>query len=342
MIRALGAGVGNPSEEESPEEGEFDTSKLRYSKIIIMTDADIDGAHIRTLMLTFLWRFMRPAISEGHVYIAQPPLYKAKKGNSETYLKDDDDLDNYLINSGTDDAAMVLNSDETITSNDLLDLISKSRRFRSIIKGLPSRYNSNLVEVAALSGAFDQQNEISEDTLKIISERMTEKYNDDEAEWVSEYEEGNGLTVKRKIRGVYETLSLGPGIFRSPDAQRLSELTNEIIQYFTLDVDKTNIFERGGRDYKVNSPCELVEAVLSEGRKGLQVQRYKGLGEMNADQLWDTTLDPDSRRLLKVKVDEGIDNSEVFSDLMGDEVIKRREFIQESISSGDLIVNLDI
>ena len=122
----------------------------------------------------------------------------------------------------------------------------------------------------------------------------------------------------------------------------MSELSNEIIQYFTLNVDKTNIFERGGRDYKVNSPCELVEAVLSEGRKGLQVQRYKGLGEMNADQLWDTTLDPDSRRLLKVKVDEGIDNSEVFSDLMGDEVIKRREFIQESISSGDLIVNLDI
>ena len=342
LITALGAGIGRDISEIEDEEEGFNVNKLRYKKIIIMTDADVDGAHIRTLLLTFFYRQMYPLISSGCLYIAQPPLYKAKKGNSETYLKDDDDLDNYLINSGTDDAAMVLNSDETITSNDLLDLISKSRRFRSIIKGLPSRYNSNLVEVAALSGAFDQQNEISEDTLKIISERMTEKYNDDEAEWVSEYEEGNGLTVKRKIRGVFETLSLGPGIFRSPDAQRLSELTNEIIQYFTLDIDKTNIFERGGRDYKVNSPCELVEAVLSEGRKGLQVQRYKGLGEMNADQLWDTTLDPDSRRLLKVKVDEGIDNSEVFSDLMGDEVIKRREFIQESISSGDLIVNLDI
>tara|TARA_B100000609_G_scaffold179900_1_gene160013 strand:- start:93 stop:950 length:858 start_codon:yes stop_codon:yes gene_type:complete len=285
---------------------------------------------------------MYPLISSGCLYIAQPPLYKAKKGNSETYLKDDDDLDNYLINSGIDDAALILNSDETITSNDLLDLISKSRRFRSIINGLPSRYNSNLVEVAALSGAFDQQNKISEDVLKNISKRMTDKYNDDEAEWVSEYEEGSGLKVKRKIRGVFETLSLGPGIFRSPDSQRLSELANQIIQYFTSNSKKTNIFERAGRKYKVNSPCELVEAVLSEGRKGLQVQRYKGLGEMNADQLWDTTLDPDSRRLLKVRVDDGIDNSEVFSDLMGDEVIKRREFIQESISSGDLTVNLDI
>ena len=342
LITALGAGIGRDISEIEDEEEGFDVNKLRYKKIIIMTDADVDGAHIRTLLLTFFYRQMYPLISSGCLYIAQPPLYKAKKGNSETYLKDDDDLDNYLINSGIDDAALILNSGETITSNDLFELINKSRKFRSIIKGLPSRYNSNLVEVAALSGAFVQQDEISDDTLKIISDRMNEKFNDDEATWESEYEIGNGLTVRRKIRGVFETLSLGPGIFRSPDSQRLSELASEIIQYFNLNKKKRNIFERGGRDYKVNSPCGLVEAVLSEGRKGLQVQRYKGLGEMNADQLWDTTLDPDSRRLLKVRVDEGIDNSEVFSDLMGDEVIKRREFIQESISSGDLIVNLDI
>ena len=342
LITALGAGIGRDISEIEDEDEGFNVNKLRYKKIIIMTDADVDGAHIRTLLLTFFYRQMYPLISSGCLYIAQPPLYKAKKGNSETYLKDDDDLDNYLINSGIDDAALILNSDETITSNDLLTLITKSRKFRSIINGLPSRYNSNLVEVAALSGAFDQKNKISEDTLKNISERMVDKYNDDEAEWVPEYEERNGLTVKRKIRGVFETLSLGPGIFRSPDAQGLSELANELIQFFALNSKKRNIFERGGRDYKVNSPCELVEAVLSEGRKGLQIQRYKGLGEMNADQLWDTTLDPDSRRLLKVKVDEEVDNSEVFSDLMGDEVIKRREFIQESISSGDLVVNLDI
>ena len=169
-----------------------------------------------------------------------------------------------------------------------------------------------------------------------------QKYNDDEAGWDAEYDPSNGLTIKRQIRGVYETLTLGPGIFRSADALRLSELSIDIIKYFPLMDSSKNLFERGGRSYSVKSPCELVESVLSEGRKGLQIQRYKGLGEMNADQLWDTTLDPDSRRLLKVKVDEGVDNSEVFSDLMGDEVIKRREFIQESITSGDLVVNLDI
>ena len=342
LITALGAGIGRDISEIDDEEEGFNVNKLRYKKIIIMTDADVDGAHIRTLLLTFFYRQMYPLISSGCLYIAQPPLYKAKKGNSETYLKDDDDLDNYLINSGIDDSALILNSDETITSNDLLDIINKSRRFRSIIRGLPSRYNSELVEVSALSGAFNQPTKISKETLEIISDKMTEKYNDDQAEWEANYEEGNGLTIKRKIRGVFETLSLGPGIFLSPDAKLLSDLAKEIVQYFNFNTKRRNIFERDGRSYQVNSPCELVEAVLSEGRKGLQIQRYKGLGEMNADQLWDTTLDPDSRRLLKVKLDEGVNNSEVFSDLMGDEVIKRREFIQESISSGDLIVNLDI
>ena len=342
LITALGAGIGRDiSEEDEGEEG-FNVNKLRYKKIIIMTDADVDGAHIRTLLLTFFYRQMYPLISSGCLYIAQPPLYKAKKGNSETYLKDDDDLDNYLINSGVDESILTLGSGDSISSNDLLNIIDKSRKFRSLINNLPSRYNSDLVEAAALSGAFNQTEEIDKSVLDDLSQRLTLKYNDDEAGWDSEYDPSNGLTIKRQIRGVYETLTLGPGIFRSADALRLSELSIDIIKYFPLIDSSKNLFERGGRSYSVKSPCELVESVLSEGRKGLQIQRYKGLGEMNADQLWDTTLDPDSRRLLKVKVDEGVDNSEVFSDLMGDEVIKRREFIQESITSGDLVVNLDI
>ena len=342
LITALGAGIGRDiSEEKEGEEG-FNVNKLRYKKIIIMTDADVDGAHIRTLLLTFFYRQMYPLISSGCLYIAQPPLYKAKKGNSETYLKDDDDLDNYLINSGVDESILTLGSGETISSNDLLNIIDKSRKFRSLINRLPSRYNSDLVEAAALAGAFDQSKEIDKSTLDDLSQRLTLKYNDDEAGWDAEYNLSNGLTIKRQIRGVYETLTLGPGIFRSADALRLSELSLDIIKYFPLIDSSKNVFERGGRSYSIKSPCELVESVLSEGRKGLQIQRYKGLGEMNADQLWDTTLDPDSRRLLKVKVDQGVDNSEVFSDLMGDEVIKRREFIQESITSGDLVVNLDI
>jgi len=342
LITALGAGIGRDiSEEDEGEEG-FNVNKLRYKKIIIMTDADVDGAHIRTLLLTFFYRQMYPLISSGCLYIAQPPLYKAKKGNSETYLKDDDDLDNYLINSGVDESILTLGSGDSISSNDLLNIIDKSRKFRSLINNLPSRYNSDLVEAVALSGAFNQSKEIDKSILDDLSQRLTLKYNDDEAGWDAEYDPSNGLTIKRQIRGVYETLTLGPGIFRSADALRLSDLSLDIIKYFPLTDSSKNLFERGGRSYSVKSPCELVESVLSEGRKGLQIQRYKGLGEMNADQLWDTTLDPDSRRLLKVKVDEGVDNSEVFSDLMGDEVIKRREFIQESITSGDLVVNLDI
>jgi DNA gyrase subunit B len=342
LITALGAGIGRDISEEDGDEEGFNVNKLRYKKIIIMTDADVDGAHIRTLLLTFFYRQMFPLISSGCLYIAQPPLYKAKKGNSETYLKDDDDLDNYLINSGVDESILTLGSGETISSNDLLNIIDKSRNFRSLINRLPSRYNADLVEAAALSGAFDQTKEIDKSILDDLSERLTLKYNDDESGWDAEYDSNNGLTIKRQIRGVYETLTLGPGIFRSADALRLSDLSLDIIKYFPLKDSSKNIFERSGRSYTVKSPCDLVESVLSEGRKGLQIQRYKGLGEMNADQLWDTTLDPDSRRLLKVKVDEGVDNSEVFSDLMGDEVIKRREFIQESISSGDLVVNLDI
>ena len=342
LITALGAGIGRDISEEDEDEEGFNVNKLRYKKIIIMTDADVDGAHIRTLLLTFFYRQMFPLISSGCLYIAQPPLYKAKKGNSETYLKDDDDLDNYLINSGVDESILTLGSGETISSNDLLNIIDKSRNFRSLINRLPSRYNSDLVEAAALSGAFDQSKEIDKSILDDLSERLTLKYNDDESGWDAEYDSNNGLTIKRQIRGVYETLTLGPGIFRSADALRLSDLSLDIIKYFPLKDSSKNIFERSGRSYSVKSPCDLVESVLLEGRKGLQIQRYKGLGEMNADQLWDTTLDPDSRRLLKVKVDEGVDNSEVFSDLMGDEVIKRREFIQESITSGDLVVNLDI
>jgi DNA gyrase subunit B len=341
LITALGAGIGKDVSEDEDEDG-FNVNKLRYKKIIIMTDADVDGAHIRTLLLTFFYRQMYPLISSGCLYIAQPPLYKAKKGNSETYLKDDDDLDNYLINSGVDDSILALGSGETISSNDLLNIIDRSRKFRSLINQLPSRYNSHLVEAVALSGAFKQPSDINEAILKSISQRLTLKYNDDEADWAAEYDASNGLVIKRQIRGVYETLTLGAGIFMSSDALRLSELASDIVKYFPLEDIFSNAFERAGRSYIVSSPCELVESVLLEGRKGLQIQRYKGLGEMNADQLWDTTLDPDARRLLKVKLDKGVDNSEVFSDLMGDEVIKRREFIQESISSGDLVVNLDI
>ena len=343
LITALGGGIGNSSSESDQDDESFKTDKLRYKKVIIMTDADVDGAHIKTLLLTFFYRQMRPLITDGCLYIAQPPLYKAKKGNSETYLKDDDDLENYLIDSGINDSSFILNNGEVIASNDLIDLVNKSRNFKRLINSLPKKYNQGFVETVSISGSFKQPIEISDKALSEISNRLTKKYSDIDADWKASYEAENGLMVTREVRGVSENMTIGRGLFDSADARRLEKISNDIKQFFPfVDQESSNIFERDGRSYIINGPIDLIESIFIEGRKGLQIQRYKGLGEMNAEQLWDTTLDPESRRLLRVKIDAGVDNSGIFADLMGDEVIKRREFIQDSIESGDLVANLDI
>ncbi len=343
LITALGGGIGNSSNESDQDDESFKTDKLRYKKVIIMTDADVDGAHIKTLLLTFFYRQMRPLIIEGCLYIAQPPLYKAKKGNSETYLKDDDDLENYLIDSGINDSSFILNTGEVIASNDLIDLVIKSRNFKKLINSLPKKYNQGFVEAVSISSAFKQPIEISDKVLAEISNRLTKKYSDIDADWKASYDDENGLMVSREVRGVNENMSIGRGLFDSADSRRLEKISNDIKQFFPfIDKESSNIFERDGRSYIINGPIDLIESIFIEGRKGLQIQRYKGLGEMNAEQLWDTTLDPESRRLLRVKIDSGVDNSGIFADLMGDEVIKRREFIQDSIESGDLVANLDI
>ena len=343
LITALGGGIGNSSHESDQDDESFKTDKLRYKKVIIMTDADVDGAHIKTLLLTFFYRQMRPLITDGCLYIAQPPLYKAKKGNSETYLKDDDDLENYLIDSGINDSSLILNNGEVIASNDLIDLVNKSRNFKRLINSLPKKYNQGFVEAVSISGSFKQPIEISDKALSEISNRLTKKYSDIDADWKASYDDENGLMVSREVRGVSENMSIGRGLFDSADSRRLEKISNGIKQFFPfVDQESSNIFERDGRSYIINGPIDLIESIFIEGRKGLQIQRYKGLGEMNAEQLWDTTLDPESRRLLRVKIDSGVDNSGIFADLMGDEVIKRREFIQDSIESGDLVANLDI
>ena len=343
LITALGGGIGNSSHESDHDDESFKTDKLRYKKVIIMTDADVDGAHIKTLLLTFFYRQMRPLITDGCLYIAQPPLYKAKKGNSETYLKDDDDLENYLIDSGINDSSLILNNGEVIASNDLIDLVNKSRNFKRLINSLPKKYNQGFVEAVSISGSFKQPIEISDKALSEISNRLTKKYSDIDADWKASYDDENGLMVSREVRGVSENMSIGRGLFDSADSRRLEKVSNDIKQFFPfVDQESSNIFERDGRSYIINGPIDLIESIFIEGRKGLQIQRYKGLGEMNAEQLWDTTLDPESRRLLRVKIDSGVDNSGIFADLMGDEVIKRREFIQDSIESGDLVANLDI
>lgn len=199
------------------------------------------------------------------------------------------------------------------------------------------------MEFLEVSGGFEQPIKVTKEKLKEISNRFTKRFEDLNANWDSQYDEENGLLITRKVRGVSENLSIGKGLFSSADSRRLGTVANEIKQFFPfIDQDSSNIFEREGRSYVVNGPMDLIDSIFNEGRKGLQIQRYKGLGEMNAEQLWDTTLDPDSRRLLRVKINREEDNSQIFADLMGDEVIKRREFIQESIESGDLVANLDI
>ena len=343
LITALGGGIGNSSSDSDQDDESFKTDKLRYKKVIIMTDADVDGAHIKTLLLTFFYRQMRPLITDGCLYIAQPPLYKAKKGNSETYLKDDDDLENYLIDSGINDSSLILNNGEVIASNDLINLVNKCRNFKRLINSLPKKYNQGFVEAVSISGSFKQPIEISDKALSEISNRLTKKYSDIDADWKASYDEENGLMVSREVRGVSENMTIGRGLFDSADSRRLEKISNDINQFFPfVDQESSNIFERDGRSYIINGPIDLIDSIFIEGRKGLQIQRYKGLGEMNAEQLWDTTLDPESRRLLRVKIDSGVDNSGIFADLMGDEVIKRREFIQDSIESGDLVANLDI
>ena len=343
LITALGGGIGNSTNDNDEDDESFKTDKLRYKKVIIMTDADVDGAHIKTLLLTFFYRQMRPLITDGCLYIAQPPLYKAKKGNSETYLKDDDNLENYLIDSGINESSYILSSGGAIASNDLIDLVGKSRNFKKVINSLHKKYDQGFVESAAISGAFANSLKVSDDKLFEISNRLTKKYSDINANWNVTYHEENGLLASREVRGVSEKMTIGKGFFNSSDARRLEKISDEIKQFYPhIDQETSNIFERDGRSYVISGPIDLIESIFSEGRKGLQIQRYKGLGEMNAEQLWDTTLDPDSRRLLRVKIDSGVDNSGIFADLMGDEVIKRREFIQDSIESGDLVANLDI
>ena len=241
--------------------------------------------------------------------------------------------------------SLILNNGEVLASNDLIDLVNKSRNFKKLINSLPKKYNQVFVETVSISGAFKQPIKISDNSLLEISNRLTKKYSDIDADWNASYDAENGLMVSREIRGVNETMTIGQGLFNSSDSRRLEKISDEIKQFFPyMNQESSNIFERDGRSYIINGPIDLIESIFIEGRKGLQIQRYKGLGEMNAEQLWDTTLDPDSRRLLRVKIAEHNkgDISELFSGLMGDEVSKRREFIQESIESGDLVANLDI
>ncbi len=323
LIMALGAGIGRD---------EFDIQKLRYHKIVIMTDADVDGAHIRTLLLTFFYRQMPEVIEKGYLYIAQPPLYKVMRGKSERYLKDDDELNTYLIESGTDGEVLILADNTQIAGEDLRERVRAASQFKQAMWRLSLRAPSDIIEQAAIAGALAPG--ASDDEARRAAERLNIIAEEGEDTWEGRFENGN-LILSREVRGVEEKAVLDAQLLASADAARLNGIAQSIRPIYV----ETSILrnEKAG-EITVTGPICLLEAVLASGRKGLKIQRYKGLGEMNADQLWETTLDANARTLLQVQVDDALEAGDMFSRLMGDVVEPRRQFIQDNALEAEVDV----
>ncbi len=327
IIGALGTGIRD----------DFDVSKLRYHKIIIMTDADVDGAHIRTLLLTFFYRQMPELVEKGHVYIAQPPLYKVARGKSETYLKDQRALEDYLVESGLEETVLVTGNGER-AGRDLRAIVDQARAVSAVMDGLHSRYSRMVVEQAAIAGAFDPDILHSASRASTVATEIARRLDtiaeETEQGWEGRY--GNdGYHVKREVRGVTEVHTLDLALLGSLDARRLNERHAHLAEVYATPAK----LRRKSETLDVFGPRSLLDAIYEAGRKGLSLQRYKGLGEMNPEQLWETTLDPDVRTLLQVKIGETTEADEIFSKLMGDVVEPRREFIQDNALT---VANLDV
>jgi DNA gyrase subunit B len=353
MIQALGAGIRE----------DFDISKLRYHKIVIMTDADVDGAHIRTLLLTFFYRQMPQLIENGHLFIAQPPLYKVSRGRSEVYLKDDAALDDYLEEAGLE--GLVLDTgDGQRSGNDLKQLVDHARRMRTLMRYAPRKYDSALIEALAINGAL-KPNLDKDGRAKVIA-RVADWLGagDTEASWSGEISAEGGYLLKRLWRGITDAYIIEPSFLVSAEARKLDALAKEQAAVYAKPMTLRTLkkgaavqqdaevgsgegeeaaeqaeADTKGKPAPVTRPSELLDAVLAAGRKGLSIQRYKGLGEMNAEQLWETTLDPANRSLLRVEVAQADVADEIFTRLMGDVVEPRREFIQDNALS---VANLDV
>ena len=320
LITALGAGIGRD---------DFDIEKVRYHKIVIMTDADVDGAHIRTLLLTFFYRQMPQVIERGYLYIAQPPLYKAAKGKSITYLKDDPALETYLVNEGLEGATLDLASGERLVGPDLLALIQTSRSAKANIERLSSRAPAFAIEQAALGGL------LAEGTNSEAAARRLDLYAEEsDGAWSGEPGPAGGFVFSRVKRGVSERVVLDDLLLNAADARRLAERAAAMAETFSGPA----VFTRKDKVTTVRGPLDLVGAIMDAGRRGLAIQRYKGLGEMNPEQLWETTLDVDARTLLQVRVNHADDADDMFTRLMGDLVEPRREFIQDNALDAEVDV----
>jgi DNA gyrase subunit B len=321
LITALGTGIG-------PEE--FNPDKLRYHKVIIMTDADVDGAHIRTLLLTFFYRQMPELIDRGHIFIAQPPLYKAARGKSERYLKDEAELQNYLVDEGVAGASFTLHTGETVTGADFAMLVNSARGAVAALEGFPRHYPRFVLEQAAISGAMNpdilSDAARASEAARYIAQRLDTLSEEFERGWHGEPTPDGGLKFWRDVRGVREAVAIDGALISSADARRLDKMAGELQQTYL----RSGTLKRKDETREIRSPSELLSAVFEWGRKGLGLQRYKGLGEMNPEQLWETTLDENARSLLVVKVQHADEAGELFAKLMGDVVEPRREFIQDN------------
>ena len=331
LIAAMGTGIGSD---------EFDLTKLRYHKIIIMTDADVDGSHIRTLLLTFFYRQMREILEHGHLFIAQPPLYRAKKGSTEVYLKNDRALEDYLVDTGIRDCVLTLHTGAQIAGNELSHAVGQALNAKRLMAPLLQRLSDKvLVEQSAILGAFKPellaQPEQAGQIAQAIARRLNGLAPESERGWTAELVDGGGFAFSRTLRGVTERHVFDGALLRSSEARKLDEMTIELQRLYA----RPAILKAPDQEIRIIGPLALVEAVIELGRKGVTIQRYKGLGEMNPDQLWQTTLDPNQRALLRVENRHADEAAEVFAKLMGDVVEPRREFIQQNALK---VVNLDV
>jgi DNA gyrase subunit B len=327
LVMALGTGIGRD---------EFNIDKLRYHKIVIMTDADVDGAHIRTLLLTFFYRQMPELIENGHLYIAQPPLYKVSRGKSEVYLKDEAAMEDYLIQQGVDGAMLRQGNGEEITGQDLTRVVDMARQLKRVLEAFPTHYPRHILEQAAIAGAF-VEGAVDSD-LQGVADKVADRLNlialEYERGWQGRITQDHGIRLARILRGVEEVRTLDGRMLRSGEAKKSGSFTQHLQEVY----DQPAKLIRKDRSQMIYGPMDLLNAILAEGEKGLSLQRYKGLGEMNPDQLWETTLDPDARTLLQVRVEDMAEADDLFTKLMGDVVEPRREFIQQNALS---VENLD-
>ena len=331
LIAALGTGIGRE---------DFDVEKCRYHKIIIMTDADVDGSHIRTLLLTFFYRQMPEVIDRGYLYIAQPPLYRAKRGNSEVYLKDDPALEDFLFGSAIDEGAVFVAHDgNQIAGQDLRNLVEEARGVKSLLEHLGKHVPLAVVEQAAILGALNPEilsnQEQAQAAVDYIAKRLDALVTEAERGWTGATLEDGGLQFSRTLRGVDETHTIDGALIGSSEARRLDEKAGVLQKIYA----RFGALTAKDKEHQITGPVALVDTVMELGRKGVGIQRYKGLGEMNPNQLWETTLDQNARTLLQVKVSHADDAEEVFSTLMGDMVEPRRDFIQNNALK---VANLDV